>query len=281
MKSISLSSVLATSALLFIAGLPSVSAQQETEVGCFSSSEPLKSQGSYTYQSNGYCLDLCYKAGYSVFGLYSGNVCLCGNKIPQKSTKVEDSQCNDPCAAWPVVMCGGDNAFSVYLTGLTSSVEYYSPSSSTSTANGTSTTTTDSDNTSSQSSSTSTGSGAGQTVFETVSSQTTQASAQAEEKSGPNTAAIAAGVVVGVVGLCAMIGAGFFLWRFKTRHPADQRFRDVNNAESFGKPMSQDSMSDSRFDGDFMAQRRQSNGSIDDDRDFSRRILQVTNPDRR
>jgi cell wall integrity and stress response component len=34
-------------------------------------------------------------------------------------------------------------------------------------------------------------------------------------------------------------------------------------------------MSDSRFDGDFMAQRRQSNGSIDDDQDFSRRILQV------
>lgn len=49
-----------------------------------------------------------------------------------------------------------------------------------------------------------------------------------------------------------------------------------NNIDSFGaKPMSQSSMSDSRFDGDFMAQRRQSNGSIDDDQDFSRRILQV------
>jgi cell wall integrity and stress response component len=30
-----------------------------------------------------------------------------------------------------------------------------------------------------------------------------------------------------------------------------------------------------------MAERRQSNGSIDDDHDFSRRILQVTNPDHR
>jgi cell wall integrity and stress response component len=83
-----------------------------------------------------------------------------------------------------------------------------------------------------------------------------------------------------VVGLAALVGAGFFLWRFKTRHPADNRLREMSNVEQFGKPMSQDSMSESRFDGDFGAQRRQSNGSIDDDRDFSRRILQVTNPDR-
>jgi cell wall integrity and stress response component len=56
--------------------------------------------------------------------------------------------------------------------------------------------------------------------------------------------------------------------------PEQYRRNDIDN---FGaKPMSQSSQSDSRFDGDFMAQRRQSNGSIDDDQDFSRRILQVT-----
>lgn len=103
-----------------------------------------------------------------------------------------------------------------------------------------------------------------------------------KNKDGPNTAAIAAGVVVGVVGFCSLVGAGFFLWRFRKR--TNVRPQYSNNAgatEHFGKPMSQDSMSDSRFDGDFMAQRRQSNGSIDDDQDFSRRILQVTNPDNR
>lgn len=101
-----------------------------------------------------------------------------------------------------------------------------------------------------------------------------------DKKEGPNTAAIAAGVVIGVVGFAALVGAGFFLWRFKNRHPGDQRMREMSNVEQFGKPVSRDSAADSRFDGDFMAQRRQSNGSIDDDRDFSRRILQVTNPDR-
>jgi len=83
-----------------------------------------------------------------------------------------------------------------------------------------------------------------------------------------------------VVGLAALIGAGFFLYRFKTRHPADKRLREMGTVEQFGKPTSSDSMSESRFDGDFMAHRRPSNGSIDDDRDFSRRVLQVTNPDR-
>lgn len=34
--------------------------------------------------------------------------------------------------------------------------------------------------------------------------------------------------------------------------------------------------SDARWDSDFMAQRRQSNGSIADAGDFSRRILQVS-----
>lgn len=109
---------------------------------------------------------------------------------------------------------------------------------------------------------------------------TTSPDSDSNKKDGPNTAAIAAGAVIGVVGFAAIVGAGFFLWRFKKRHPADQRIREMGNVEQFGKPMSRDSMSDFRFDGDYMAQRRQSNGSIDDDRDFSRRILQVTNPDR-
>lgn len=122
----------------------------------------------------------------------------------------------------------------------------------------------------------------GHTVFVTSASQTGADAAGAEvnkedkKDSGPNTAAIAAGVVVGVVGFCALVGAVFFLWRFRNRKAAENQYRRSVGADNYGgKPMSQSSMSDSRFDGDFMAQRRQSNGSIDDDQDFSRRILQV------
>ncbi|KAL2866642.1 WSC domain-containing protein [Aspergillus lucknowensis] len=262
MKSTSVSSVLATSILLLVSSSPAA-AQQETYIGCFSSSSPLKDQGTWKYQSNGYCMNLCYGKGYSVFGLHNGDDCLCGDKLPVKSDMGSDDDCDMACAAWPTVMCGGSKAYSVYLTGLEKNVPYLSSGPST---------------TNSSSSTTKTN-GATPSANEQVATSTNSPE-PSDKKDGPNTAAIAAGVVIGVVGLAALIGAGFFLWRFKTRHPADKRLREMGTVEQFSKPMSQDSMSDPRFDGDFMAQRRQSNGSIDDDRDFSRRILQVTNPDR-
>ncbi|CEN59576.1 WSC domain-containing protein [Aspergillus pseudodeflectus] len=277
MKSINVSSVLAGSLMLF-AGISPAAAQQESYVGCFTSSDPLEDQGSYQFQSNGYCLNECYAQGYSVFGLYKTDHCFCGNKLPAKSTKESnDDKCNKPCAAWPAVMCGGNNAYSVYLTGLEDNVPYYSTGTT-----GSSTTTTSSNNsTTTQTSGSSSSTETEEQAVETFASTPTSQSSNKDKKDdGPNVAAIAAGVVIGVVGLAALAGAGFFLYRFKTRHPADKRLRDMSTVEQFGKPTSSDSMSESRFDGDFAAQRRQSNGSIDDDRGFSRRVLQVTNPDR-
>ncbi|KAI9367860.1 WSC domain-containing protein [Aspergillus egyptiacus] len=280
MKAISLSSVLATSVLLF-ARSSFAGSQQETYIGCFSSIEPLEDQGTYIYQSNGYCLGKCYQQEYAVFALHNGNRCFCGDKLPEKSSEEDsDDKCNTPCAAWQSVMCGGSDAYSLYLTGYKSSVPYFGSGNSNNNDNNnnSSSTTSSDDSTSTKTDGTST------TAAEdvAVATVTSTPSKEADEKKdeGPNTAAIAAGVVVGVVGLAALIGAAFFLWRFKNRHPADTRLREMSAIEQFGKPVSQDSMSDSRFDHDFMAQRRQSNGSIDDDRDFSRRILQVTNPDR-
>jgi cell wall integrity and stress response component len=172
---------------------------------------------------------------------------------------------------------GGNNAYSVYLTGLEDNVPYYSTGTT-----GSSTTTTSSNNsTTTQTSGSSSSTETEEQAVETFASTPTSQSSNKDKKDdGPNVAAIAAGVVIGVVGLAALAGAGFFLYRFKTRHPADKRLRDMSTVEQFGKPTSSDSMSESRFDGDFAAQRRQSNGSIDDDRGFSRRVLQVTNPDR-
>lgn len=111
----------------------------------------------------------------------------------------------------------------------------------------------------------------------TPSSVAQHASDANKDSGGSNTAAIAAGVVVGVCGLAALCGAGFFFYRFKQRKAAQQPgyLNTAETAEHYNKPMSSGSMSNSRFDGDFMATRRQSNGSIDDDQDFSRRILQV------
>ncbi|EAU36522.1 predicted protein [Aspergillus terreus NIH2624] len=263
---------LTASLFLLAVGWPAVHAQSEVSKGCYKSVSPLSSQGTYTFQSDGYCQNLCLKSNYKVFALHNGNECFCGNKLPADSDETDDSDCNTSCTGWPSVMCGGKSAYSVYLTGLSQNVDTVGSSSSSSSTQDSSTSTTNGHTATDTN---------GSTVVVTAASETAPVNKEDTKKDGsPNTAAIAAGVVVGVVGFCALVGAIFFLWRFRNRKNTDNQFRGSTNENHFGKPMSQSSMSDSRFDGDFMAQRRQSNGSIDDDQDFSRRILQVTNPDR-
>lgn len=97
--------------------------------------------------------------------------------------------------------------------------------------------------------------------------------------SKPNTAAIAAGVVVGIVGLAAIVfGIWFFLRRRRQRQAEEDYRRNAANVSSFvngGKlHTSNSSMNDSRLDPSF-TDRRQSNGSIADNEDYSRRILKV------
>ncbi|KAH8434978.1 Stress-activated PKC1-MPK1 kinase pathway sensor [Aspergillus melleus] len=283
MKSFTIRSAAALSALLLAVSLPAANAADEVSKGCYSSAGSLEDQGAYTYQSDGYCQKLCLDDNYSVFALTGGTHCLCGNKLPSDSDKTSDSNCDKDCAGWPDVKCGGKEAYSVYLTGLKQNVDKEGSSSSSSSSSTSSSTDSESSTTTQQGHMSTK---AGHTVFVTSASQTgAEAAAETNKEdkkdSGPNTAAIAAGVVVGVVGFCALVGAIFFLWRFRSRKAAENQYRRSVGVDNYGgKPMSQSSMSDSRFDGDFMAQRRQSNGSIDDDQDFSRRILQVTNPDR-
>ncbi|KAL4791926.1 hypothetical protein BDV19DRAFT_285130 [Aspergillus venezuelensis] len=99
-------------------------------IGCYSDSGQLKDQGSYTYQSNGYCLNLCYRLGRNYFALNEGDRCYCGDVPPSEDDRVAEDKCNRACAAWPVVKCGGDRAWSLYSTGYGSYDE--SPNASTS-----------------------------------------------------------------------------------------------------------------------------------------------------
>ncbi len=98
--------------------------------------------------------------------------------------------------------------------------------------------------------------------------------------SGPNKAGIAAGVVVGIVALSAVAGGVFFFLRNRKRRAIEEEYRR-NMANGYGpKPpnSSAGSMSDSRLDPVVMMQRRQSDGSIADNQDYSRRILKVCCP---
>lgn len=166
------------------------------------------------------------------------------------------------------IIGGGENAYNVYLTGLEQSVPTLSATSTGASATGGSPTT---------GGATTIVTEAGQTIVVTASSQN---DAQGSSSgSGSKTAGIAAGVVVGVVALGAIAGGAFFFFRRQKRKEVEEEYRRNAAINSFvhpNKPISSSSMSDSRWDGDYMAQRRQSNGSIADDEDFSRRILKVS-----
>ena len=110
-------------------------------------------------------------------------------------------------------------------------------------------------------------------------SATATPSPQPTSDDKPNTVAIAVGVVVGVVGLAAIcFGVWYFLRKRRQRQAEEDYRRNAANVNAFvnGGKMhtSNSSMNDSRLDPSFM-DRRQSNGSIADNEDYSRRILKV------
>lgn len=151
----------------------------------------------------------------------------------------------------------------VFLTGLTGNVPTLSPSSSTSAAS--------SSTTKSKPKSTST---------HTVDPSTPSSSSKPdkEEDGGPNTAAIAAGVVSGIVGVAAILGGAWFFLKYRKRKGVVEEYRRNATISSFvggGKGYSASQASDARLEPNMMSNRRQSNGSIADDQDFSRRILKV------
>ena len=76
-----------------------------TYQGCFSSSKPMTDQGSWTYQSPGYCQGLCVKLGKPVMGTTTGSNCFCGDQLPAANSKVSDSKCNTPCFGYDKDNC--------------------------------------------------------------------------------------------------------------------------------------------------------------------------------
>ncbi|PGH05087.1 cell wall integrity and stress response component [Blastomyces parvus] len=242
---------------------PKIPVNKSINIGCYKSHKPLEDFGEYTWQSVGWCQQVCVKEKKTVMALFAGSNCYCGNEIPRESDKTKMSECNTKCDGWPTEMCGGLEAYHVHLTGLQQERFVSVLGGKSSTADSSSSTQTSSSS-----------KNGGPTVVVT---------ADGGSGKGPNKAGIAAGVVVGVVALGALIGGGFFFMKYKKRKAVEEEYRRNATISSFvsgGKPGSQHtSLSDSRLDPVMMSQRRQSNGSIADDQDFSRRILKVTNPD--
>lgn len=74
-----------------------------TYEGCYSSSTPLTSDGSYPYQSSGYCGDQC--SGSAVYAMTGGSDCWCGDQLPALDDKVDKSECDTSCTGFPSDIC--------------------------------------------------------------------------------------------------------------------------------------------------------------------------------
>jgi len=176
---------------------------------------------------------------------------------------------------------GPRGLYSVYITGMATTVDNAEPDASDLAK-------------SSSASVTSTSKAAvvtvgGQTVVVTAGSQSTSTSSsspspESQGGGGPNKAGIAAGVVVGVLAIAGLIGGLFLFMRNRKRKEIEEEYKRNAAVSSFiaaGKPpMSSggtSSFNDVRLDPAVMADRRMSDGSIADNKDYSRRILKVTN----
>ncbi|KAF2641501.1 hypothetical protein P280DRAFT_479882 [Massarina eburnea CBS 473.64] len=267
-----LSTAQAASSSVSLVLIPSATTKPPASVmataGCFATGKPytgtpLEDHGPGPFITSGECQFICLGLEKNVLGLSEGNRCWCGDELPPLNTKVSNTSCSTGCAGSDSDNCGGASKLWVMTTGFTRNQIDYAENVTESSS-------------SSSSSASSTG-----TSSSAAASSASAAAASASASSSPNTAGIAAGVVVGVVGLAAIIG-GVFLWlRQKKRREVEEEYRRqaaVNNFVGGGKQMhtSNSSMTDSRLDPDFLA-RRQSNGSIADNEDYSRRILKVTN----
>jgi cell wall integrity and stress response component len=271
---------LTASALLALAGMASAAGtakQKAPEIpslgsitthGCYNSSGEMSLDATNQFNTDGICAQGCLAKGKPVAASYSKE-CWCGDKYPPKMTLVDDSQCTEPCPGFGEVACGGMTSdgvstWTVYNTGLVARVA-------------------DSDPSVVKPSSSASSSAAATSAAQATSSASASPSQSAPPSSGGggNTVGIAVGVVVGVVVLLGIAGVVFFIFRRRRNAEIEDEHRRnaaVNAFINGGKaPSTAGSLSinDQRLD-PVMANRRASSGSIDDNQDYSRRILRVS-----
>ncbi|KAK4943787.1 Protein SLG1 [Elasticomyces elasticus] len=273
-----LRAVILTSAFAFFSSAAAQSASTTTDapsavqtLGCYSKADPLVEQGSYTFQTSGYCQTQCVALNKAVMAITGGSTCYCGTELPALDLEVDQSKCNSPCNGYDSQTCGGLGYWQVYLTGLTADVD--TAANSTSAAAPTSTQATQTSATTQPAVVTK----AGATVVVTASASS---SANAEKSGGSSKVGIAVGVVVGVVAVAAIAGGTLLWFRRKRNRDIEEEHRRNAAIGSLGTQSDKSSKTDQRLDPSIYSHRRQSIGSIADERDFSRRILQVRNPDR-
>ena len=271
MLSFNLSSGFLASILLFAATTNAQSAPTPTvavgpivTLGCYKDVGNLQNEGSNTFQTSGSCQALCANAGKPVMATEQGSFCFCGDALPPSQYEADNSSCSSPCNGYGQDMCGGIGFWTVYLVGLTGDL-VSTQSASSSTAAATPGSTGDASSTTQPAVVTK----PGQTVVVTASNTA------APSSGGGSKVGIAVGVVVGVLALAGAIGGGILFMKHRRRREIEEEHRR-NAASATYRP---EPKNDARLDASAVNARRTSIGSIADEGDYTRRILQVSTID--
>jgi len=252
-----------------------------TSQGCFSSKGNMtKVKMDRTEVSTGSCRLACAD-DYLAFGV-SGQECYCGNEYPEEDALSDDDNCDHPCPAYPLEVCGGikkPGYMSVFNLGKELTLDYYTPKDKDDDKDD------DKNDDKSKATSSTTAAAAASTATsgpKESASQTEEAQNEDKGDGGPSVAGIVAGSVVGVLAIAGgALGVWFFMRRRRNTEIEEEHRRNaaVNAFISGSKPPGSSgsiSMTDSRLEPG-LAHRRLSDGSIADNEDYSRKILRVTN----
>lgn len=93
--------------------------------GCYSSSNGLQFQGTYMYQSQGYCQQQCVNQNKPVMGLTNGGDCWCGDLLPPQDTGTDDSKCSMPCLGFGQQPCMNSNNLYLYWLFANQSIRWW------------------------------------------------------------------------------------------------------------------------------------------------------------
>ncbi|KAL6238046.1 hypothetical protein BDW75DRAFT_46505 [Aspergillus navahoensis] len=267
------------------------------------------------YQSNGNCEDHCSD---SAFAILLDKNCWCSDVAPNEDDTVDTSKCDDGCPGYPDDSCGNaDDSLYAYIqlgspssTASASSTKSTSTSttttsSKTSTTSDTATTTTTTTTTHSSVTETQTHGGLVTTITVDSSSATSAADSSTDTQDGDSGSGLGggsiAGIVVGVLGGIALIVAAiiFFLAKRRQNDTGNYAATGIDGRQSKGSQMSYANLgdnhshtlsngsstparlptfTDNRLNTGAML-RRDSDISLQDNEDYSRPVLRLTNPD--
>ncbi|KAJ6022268.1 Carbohydrate-binding WSC subgroup [Penicillium herquei] len=256
-----------------------------------------------TYQSNGACESTC--ASYAL-GILQGKECWCSNVAPAADTRKKTAECDSGCPGYPSDSCGNSTmgVFAYVAIDDNSVTSTAGGSSSTSSTSSSSSSSTDSTTTSAHIAVTTSSDGEVKTITVSLpaatSGSTSAKGSSASDKSSSLSGGSIAGIVVGVIGGLALIAALVFLiffYRKRARSASPVPSQDMADRTSQGSSWSRGvfpggaggsslgrkaTFTDNRMKMDtalYHNGRRDSSVSLQDNEDYSRPVLRLTNPD--